>query len=80
MTVENDRFQSLDGDQRRETVNTRQRFGLFREAKTRVDGYRGSMIFATVNGGDYLLRSFYDPKRAAAARRRSGCAPLTPNG
>ena len=67
MTVENERLQSLDGDQRRETVNTRQRFDLFREAKARADGYRGSMVFATVNGGDYLLRSFYDPK---TGRRR----------
>ncbi len=42
MTVENDGHQGLDGDQRRETVNTRQRFDLFRDAKARADGYRGS--------------------------------------
>ncbi len=42
MTVENDGLQGLDGDQRRETVNTRQRFDLFRDAKARSDGYRGS--------------------------------------
>ncbi len=76
MTVENDRFQSLDGDQRRETVNTRQRFDLYREARARADGYRGSMVFATVNGGDYLLRSFYDPK--TGLRRQTSLGPRNP--
>ena len=57
-TVENPPFQSLDGDQRREAVNTRQRFDLFRDAEARADGHRGFMVFATVNGGDCLLRSF----------------------
>lgn len=73
MTVENEHLQSLDGDQRRETVNTRQRFDLFRDAKARADGYRGSMVFATVNGGDYLLRSFYDPK--TGRRRQTSLGP-----
>ena len=39
MTVENHAFQTLDGDQRREAINTRQRFDLFRDAKARADGY-----------------------------------------
>lgn len=73
MTVENERSQRLDGDQRRETVNTRQRFDHFRDAKARADGYRGSMVFATVNGSDYLLRSFYDPK--TGRRRQTSLGP-----
>ena len=58
MTVENEPFQELDGDQRRETVNTRQRFDTFLAAQERLNGYRGSMVFARSNGGQHLVRSF----------------------
>ncbi len=54
-------------------VNTRQRFDHFLDAKARSDGYRGSMVFATVGGSDYLVRSFYDPK--SGLRRQTSLGP-----
>lgn len=65
-------LQPFDGDQRRELVNTRQRFDHFLDAKARSDGYRGSMVFATVGGSDYLVRSFYDPKSGLRRQRSLG--------
>ncbi|RDJ20462.1 hypothetical protein DWF00_04670 [Bosea caraganae] len=53
-------MQPLNNDQRRETVNTRQRYEAFRAAKARIDGYRGSMVWSPTKGTDYLLRSAYD--------------------
>ena len=73
MTIENETFQELDGDQRRETVNTRQRFDTFLAAQERVNGYRGSMVFARSNGGQYLVRSFYDPR--TGRRRQTSLGP-----
>lgn len=53
-------FVELNGDQRRETVNTRQRYQAWRAARDRENGYRGSMVWDTTKGRDYLLRAFYD--------------------
>jgi hypothetical protein len=53
-------FVELDNDQRRETVNTRQRFQAWLEASRRERSYRGSMIWGEVQGKEYLLRSYYD--------------------
>lgn len=53
-------FQELNNDQRREIVNTRQRFETWREARMRLDGYRGSMVWAKTKGSTYLRRSYYD--------------------
>lgn len=53
-------FVELDNDQRREMVNTRQRFQAWLEASQRERGYRGSMIWGEVQGKEYLLRSYYD--------------------
>jgi len=53
-------FQALNNDQRREVVNTRQRFDAWRDAKLRLDGYRGSMVWAKTKGSTYLRRSYYD--------------------
>jgi hypothetical protein len=53
-------FVELDNDQRREMVNTRQRFQAWLEASRRERGYRGSMIWGDVQGKEYLLRSYYD--------------------
>lgn len=50
----------LNNDQRREVVNTRQRYEAWRNASSREYGYRGSMVWAEVNGSDYLVRSSYD--------------------
>ena len=72
MTVESQSLEQLSGDQRREFVNTRQRFDAFLEAQLRSDGYRGSMSFATVGGSDYLIRSFYDPKSGSRRQKSLG--------
>ena len=53
-------FQELNGDQRRETVNTQQRYAAYREAEERAKGYRGSMTWTQMRGRDYLIRSHYD--------------------
>lgn len=53
-------FQELDNDQRREQVNTRQRYSAWREAKARVGSYRGSLVWHEMKGDEYLVRSYYD--------------------
>lgn len=69
-------MQPLNNDQRRETVNTRQRFEAFRAAKARLDGYRGSMVWSATKGIDYLLRSAYEP--AGGGRRQNSLGPRSP--
>src|SRR6202050_4079446 len=41
-TVEMIEFQELSSDQRREAINTQQRYAAYREAAERAKGYRGS--------------------------------------
>lgn len=53
-------FQHLNNDQRREIVNTQQRYAAYREARTRAGGYRGSMVWNEIKGREYLVRSSYD--------------------
>jgi hypothetical protein len=55
----------LNVDQRRETINTQQRFEALREAEQSARGYRGSMTWSQTKGRQYLLRSLYndDQKR-----------------
>jgi hypothetical protein len=53
-------FVEFDNDQRRELINTRQRFQAWREAVLRERGYRGSMVWDKVQAKEYLMRSFYD--------------------
>src|SRR5690606_16095245 len=50
----------LNNDQSRELINARQRYQAWREAAARERGYRGSMVWAEVNGAEYLVRSYYD--------------------
>jgi hypothetical protein len=52
-------FQELNGDQRREAVNTQQRYAAYREAEERNTGYRGSMTWKKIQGRAYLVRSYY---------------------
>ncbi len=52
-------FQELNGDQRREAVNTQQRYAAYREAEARSEGYRGSMSWKKIQGRNYLVRSYY---------------------
>jgi len=43
-------FQELNSDQRREAINTQQRYAALREAKARAEGYGGSMIWTETKG------------------------------
>ena len=58
-TVEMMEFQELSGDQRREAVNTQQRYAAYREAEDRANGYRGSMVWKKIQAREYLVRSHY---------------------
>ncbi len=52
-------FQELSGDQRREAVNTQQRYAAYRDAENRANGYRGSMVWKKIQDREYLVRSHY---------------------
>jgi hypothetical protein len=53
-------LQEFDNDQRREVVNTRQRFSALRDAEARVVAARGSMVWVRSKGAEYLARSYYE--------------------
>jgi hypothetical protein len=65
-------FIELNGDQRREAVNTQQRYQAWREAFERVQSSRGSMVWTDVKGRDYLVRSYYDKE---GSRRQKSLGP-----
>jgi len=73
-------FQELNNDQRREVVNTRQRFEAWRNAASRDYGYRGSMVWAQIDGVEYLVRAYYDEKNVrrqkSLGRRSAGTESL----
>jgi hypothetical protein len=71
-TVEMIEIKEFNSDQRREAVNTQQRYAAYREAEARASEYRGSMIWTQIKGRDYLLRSHYDKHRA---RRQISLGP-----
>jgi hypothetical protein len=73
--VETMEFQELNNDQRREAVNTQQRYAAYREAKSRADGYRGSMVWTETKGHEYLVRSYYDK---TGLRRQSSLGLRSP--
>jgi hypothetical protein len=50
----------LNNDQRREFVNTQQRFAAYLYAQARAEAVRGSMSWARSKGTEYLARSYYD--------------------
>jgi len=67
-------FVELNNDQRREMVNTRQRFQAWRSAQDREHGFKGSMVWDETKGHEYLLRSYYDDhgrRRQKSLGRRS---------
>lgn len=66
-------MQALNNDQRRETVNTRQRFEALAAARARLRHYRGSMVWSPTKGTDYLLRSAYEGEDGK--RRQSSLGP-----
>ena len=68
-------FIEFNNDQRRESINTAQRFQAWREAAEREHGYRGSMVWDETAGRRYLLRSYYDEK---GLRRQRSLGPESP--
>jgi hypothetical protein len=65
-------FQELNNDQRREAINTQQRYNAYREAEKRANTYRGSMVWAEIRGHQYLVRSHYDE---SGVRRQVSLGP-----
>ncbi|MET3972860.1 hypothetical protein ABIB94_007883 [Bradyrhizobium sp. JR7.2] len=55
-------FQELNNDQRREVVNSQQRFQALRDAKDAYDAHRGSLTWVESKGHEYLVRSYYDKR------------------
>jgi hypothetical protein len=53
-------FSEFNNDQRREKVNSEQRWAAWEDAKIRADGFRGSLVWHEVKGAVYLTRSYYD--------------------
>lgn len=62
-------IEEFNNDQRREFVNTQQRFSAWTSARRRLLETRGSMVWQTKKGSDYLLRSYYDK---SGIRRQRG--------
>lgn len=58
-------FIELGADQSRELINTRQRYQAWCGAVARERGFRGSMVWETSKGQEYLFRAYYahDGKR-----------------
>jgi hypothetical protein len=65
-------FHELNSDQRRETVNTQQRYAAYRQAEDRAKSYRGSTVWTKIKARDYLVRSYYD---ASGVRRQTSLGP-----
>jgi hypothetical protein len=68
-------FLELNNDQRREAVNSQQRYAAYRETAARLHAYRGSMVWNEIKGREYLVRSAYDK---AGIRRQSSIGPRSP--
>jgi hypothetical protein len=66
-------FQELNNDQRREVVNTRQRFDAWSSAKAEVDRFKGSIVWLAKSGAEYLVRSSYDSR--TNLRRQKSLGP-----
>ena len=66
-------IQELNNDQRREMINSRQRFAAWRAAAARLAGYKGSMVWAQSKGITYLRRSYYEGRQGT--RRHTSLGP-----
>ena len=62
----------FNGDQRREFVNTQQRFSAWTDARRRLAETRGSLVWQHSKGTDYLARSYYDKE---GIRRQTSLGP-----
>ena len=65
-------FIELSNDQRREMINSRQRFQALQQAETRARGYRGSMVWENAKGHEYLVRAYYDNDSAKRRQKSLG--------
>jgi hypothetical protein len=65
-------YLELNPDQIREMVNAQQRYGALREVQARVRAHRGSMVWSSTKGHDYLMRVAYDRQ---GRRRQSSLGP-----
>lgn len=54
------KFEELNSDQRREMVNSQQRFQALQDAKIVLNAQRGSLTWLQSKGHTYLVRSSYD--------------------
>ena len=68
-------FTDLNPDQRREAINTQQRYAGLKEAQARRDAFRGSMVWGESKGREYLMRSAYDKQ---GKRRQISLGPRNP--
>ena len=68
-------IQEFNGDQRREKVNSDQRFAAWRTQRSRMQNFRGSLVWQTVKGETYLARSYYDQ---SGLRRQKSEGKRTP--
>jgi hypothetical protein len=75
-TVEAMEIQELNNDQRREAINSRQRYDAWRSAREKLDQFKGSMVWTSESGSQYLVRSAYDPE--TGLRRQKSLGPHSP--
>lgn len=65
-------FQELNNDQRREIINSQQRFQAWIDARQAVAGFKGSMVWNDDKGTEYLVRSAYDPRSGVRKQKSLG--------
>lgn len=70
-------FIELNNDQRREKVNSDQRFAALKEAQGKAKSFRGSLVWHTVNNIDHLMRSYYDSNGARRQKVEGRRSPAT---
>ncbi|WP_292234499.1 nucleotidyltransferase domain-containing protein [Mesorhizobium sp.] len=70
-------FIELNNDQRREKVNSDQRFTALMEARKKAKSFRGSLVWHTANGTEHLMRSYYDSTGARRQKVEGRRSPAT---
>ena len=69
-------FIEMNADQRREVVNTRQRFQTLASTRARANGYKGSMVWSTTQGERLPHARGLRQVRAATPIRPNSLTPL----
>jgi hypothetical protein len=69
------KYNEFNNDQRREFVNTQQRFAAWQELNARVQATRGSMVWIVSKGSEYLARSYYE---RPGVRKQRSLGPRSP--